>query len=133
LPLSVYVHLPFCDTVCYYCGCNKVATRDHGKSAKYIKYLERELALVAPLLGSERELWLPPSPEREVTAAGIDDAVQSFLAVVAGPKQRYSEFEWAVRAREMGMRTLREDGIRKAQAGLTTCDEVIRATVGDVE
>ena len=37
------------------------------------------------------------------------------------------------RAREMGMRTLREDGIRKAQAGLTTADEVIRATVGDVE
>jgi type IV pilus assembly protein PilB len=37
------------------------------------------------------------------------------------------------RAREMGMRTLREDGIRKAQAGLTTCDEVIRATVGDAE
>jgi general secretion pathway protein E/type IV pilus assembly protein PilB len=38
-----------------------------------------------------------------------------------------------VRAREMGMRTLREDGIRKAQAGLTTADEVIRSTVGDVE
>jgi general secretion pathway protein E/type IV pilus assembly protein PilB len=37
------------------------------------------------------------------------------------------------RAREMGMRTLREDGIRKAQAGLTTCDEVIRSTVGDSE
>ena len=37
------------------------------------------------------------------------------------------------RAREMGMRTLREDGIRKVQAGLTTPDEVIRATVGDAD
>jgi len=37
------------------------------------------------------------------------------------------------RAREMGMRTLREDGVRKTQAGLTTPDEVIRATVGDVD
>jgi len=37
------------------------------------------------------------------------------------------------RAREMGMRTLREDGIRKVLAGLTTPDEVIRATVGDSE
>jgi type IV pilus assembly protein PilB len=37
------------------------------------------------------------------------------------------------RAREMGMRTLREDGIRKVLAGLTTPDEVIRATVGDVD
>src|ERR687897_1407084 len=48
-PLSLYVHLPFCDTVCYYCACNKVVTRDHSKSAKYIKYLEKELALVGPL------------------------------------------------------------------------------------
>ena len=56
LPLSVYMHLPFCDTVCYYCACNKIATRDHGKSAKYIKYLEKEMALIGPLLGEEREL-----------------------------------------------------------------------------
>jgi oxygen-independent coproporphyrinogen-3 oxidase len=56
LPLSVYVHLPFCDTVCYYCACNKIATRDHGKSAKYIKYLEKEISLAGALLGSEREL-----------------------------------------------------------------------------
>ena len=40
-PLSLYMHLPFCDTLCYYCGCNKVVTRDHGRSAKYIKYLGR--------------------------------------------------------------------------------------------
>jgi oxygen-independent coproporphyrinogen-3 oxidase len=50
-PLSIYMHLPFCDTVCYYCGCNKVVTRDHGRAAKYIKYLGRELALVAGHLG----------------------------------------------------------------------------------
>ena len=45
--LSVYVHLPFCATLCYYCACNKVVTRDRSKSAKYIKYLEKELALLA--------------------------------------------------------------------------------------
>ncbi len=53
-PLSVYVHLPFCENLCYYCGCNKVVTRDRARSAKYIKYLERELALIAPLLGTGR-------------------------------------------------------------------------------
>ena len=56
LPLSVYLHLPFCDTICYYCGCNKVVTRDRSKSAKYIKYLEKELAVAGPLLGGQREL-----------------------------------------------------------------------------
>ncbi len=34
-PLSVYVHIPFCNTICFYCGCNKVITKDHGRSAKY--------------------------------------------------------------------------------------------------
>ena len=49
-PLSLYVHLPFCDTICYYCACNKVITKDHGRSAKYIRYLGKELELVAGLL-----------------------------------------------------------------------------------
>ncbi|HEX2566757.1 MAG TPA: oxygen-independent coproporphyrinogen III oxidase [Burkholderiales bacterium] len=55
-PLSVYVHLPFCDTLCYYCGCNKVITRDHGRSAKYIKYLQAELDRLAPLLENDRRI-----------------------------------------------------------------------------
>jgi oxygen-independent coproporphyrinogen-3 oxidase len=53
-PLSLYVHLPFCDTVCYYCGCNKIVTRDHGRSEKYINYLGREMAIVAAALGGAR-------------------------------------------------------------------------------
>ncbi|HEU4441904.1 MAG TPA: coproporphyrinogen III oxidase, partial [Burkholderiales bacterium] len=55
-PLSLYVHLPFCNTVCYYCACNKVVTRDRAKASKYIDYLEAELALLAPLLGAERRV-----------------------------------------------------------------------------
>ncbi len=55
-PLSVYVHLPFCDTLCWYCGCNKVVTRDKSRSAQYIKYLQKEMALLAPLLGEDRAI-----------------------------------------------------------------------------
>ena len=52
-PLSLYVHLPFCSTVCYYCGCNKVITKDHSKSSRYLDYLEREINLqIAALQGS---------------------------------------------------------------------------------
>src|SRR5438477_8766087 len=46
-PLSLYVHLPFCDTICYYCACNKVITKDHGRSAKYLRYLGKEMELIA--------------------------------------------------------------------------------------
>jgi oxygen-independent coproporphyrinogen-3 oxidase len=55
-PLSVYVHVPFCDTICYYCACNKVVTRDHGRSAKYTKYLSKEIARVGERLGDERRI-----------------------------------------------------------------------------
>mgnify|MGYP003694629201 CR=1 FL=1 len=40
-PLSLYVHLPFCDSICYYCACNKVITRDHGRSAGHVRYVQR--------------------------------------------------------------------------------------------
>jgi oxygen-independent coproporphyrinogen-3 oxidase len=53
-PLALYVHLPFCDTICYYCACNKIITKDHGRSAKYLKYLQREVRLVAQGLGDDR-------------------------------------------------------------------------------
>jgi oxygen-independent coproporphyrinogen-3 oxidase len=49
-PLSLYVHIPFCNTICYYCACNKVVTRDHGRSAKYIKYVGREIEIVSGLI-----------------------------------------------------------------------------------
>jgi oxygen-independent coproporphyrinogen-3 oxidase len=55
-PLSLYVHLPFCDTACYYCACNKVVTSDHGRSAKYIKYLAMEMAAAGALLGEDRRI-----------------------------------------------------------------------------
>ena len=45
LPLSVYVHIPFCDSLCYYCACNKVITKHHSKGAEYLRYLARELDL----------------------------------------------------------------------------------------
>jgi oxygen-independent coproporphyrinogen-3 oxidase len=53
LPLSIYVHLPFCNTICYYCACNKIITKDHGRSAKYIRYVGREARLNRSLMEGE--------------------------------------------------------------------------------
>ncbi len=51
-PLSLYVHIPFCETLCYYCGCNKIPTKNHARSAPYLDQVERELDMVAGLLGA---------------------------------------------------------------------------------
>ncbi|MDR2926565.1 MAG: coproporphyrinogen III oxidase, partial [Azoarcus sp.] len=55
-PLSLYFHIPFCNTICYYCACNKIITKDHGLSAKYLDYLDRERALQSDLLGGSRQV-----------------------------------------------------------------------------
>ncbi|HEX5689323.1 MAG TPA: radical SAM protein, partial [Roseiflexaceae bacterium] len=47
--LSLYVHLPFCRSLCFFCACNKIVTRDASKGLKYLQYLTREIALLAPL------------------------------------------------------------------------------------
>ena len=53
-PLSLYVHIPFCESLCYYCGCNKIITRHHEWAAGYLDALETELALVLESLGRGR-------------------------------------------------------------------------------
>ena len=55
-PLSLYVHLPFCNTICYYCACNKVITANRGRAAKYVRYLGREIGIVSSLLEGERRV-----------------------------------------------------------------------------
>jgi oxygen-independent coproporphyrinogen-3 oxidase len=55
-PLSLYVHIPFCENICYYCACNKIVTRDTGKAQRYLDYLYREITLLAENLAGEREV-----------------------------------------------------------------------------
>ena len=53
-PLSLYLHLPFCESLCWFCGCTTVITRDPRKAETYLDYLEKEIALVRPRLGADR-------------------------------------------------------------------------------
>jgi oxygen-independent coproporphyrinogen III oxidase len=50
-PLSLYLHIPFCEALCYYCACNKIITKHHERGAEYLRYLEREVALNVAHLG----------------------------------------------------------------------------------
>lgn len=53
-PLSLYVHIPFCNSLCYYCGCNKIITPDQSKAEVYLDYLYREIALHGKLYNGDR-------------------------------------------------------------------------------
>lgn len=66
--LSLYIHIPFCHTLCYYCGCNKVITRHAHKADIYLDALEQEIRLRAALLG-----------ERNVTQVHLGGGTPTFL------------------------------------------------------
>ncbi len=52
LPLSIYVHIPFCESLCFFCACNKIVTKHHERSAEYLGYLSREIDLHVAHLGA---------------------------------------------------------------------------------
>src|SRR6202007_2425968 len=135
--LSIYVTLPFCDTVCYYCGCNKVATRDRGRSLKYIKYLEKELALLAPLLREGREIgqlhWGGGTPtflSREQMAA-LMSALSACFEFGAG-----AECSLQVDSRSCGpgqMAFLAGLGFNRVSIGVQDFDPGVQAAVHRVQ
>ncbi len=55
-PLAVYMHIPFCETLCYYCGCNILITKEHGRGMGYVQALIKELELAAKAMPSRREI-----------------------------------------------------------------------------
>ncbi len=52
LPLSLYVHIPFCESLCYYCACNKIITKHHDRGVPYLRYLSREIDLHTERIGT---------------------------------------------------------------------------------
>ena len=136
-PLSVYVHLPFCNTICYYCACNKVVTKDHGRSAKYIKYLAREMALYDELLGEERLIcqmhWGGGTPTflSHAEMGGLmDELHKHFLPL---PNAEYS-IEIDPRKVEPGtMKFLAGLGFNRASMGVQDFDPVVQKAVNRIQ
>jgi oxygen-independent coproporphyrinogen-3 oxidase len=56
VPLSLYVHIPFCHSLCYYCGCNKIVTRNEARVARYMEMLYKEIEMQAELFDRSRKV-----------------------------------------------------------------------------
>ena len=67
-PLSLYIHIPFCHKLCYYCGCNKVITRHQHKADDYLQVLIHEIEQRAPLIN-----------QRQVTQLHFGGGTPTFL------------------------------------------------------
>ena len=56
LPLSLYIHIPFCHSLCYYCGCNKIVTRNEQRVARYMEMLYKEIQMQSELFDKSRKV-----------------------------------------------------------------------------
>jgi oxygen-independent coproporphyrinogen III oxidase len=136
-PLSLYVHLPFCTSLCYYCACNKIITRNPAKAEKYLRYLHREIALQAPLFRDDPRVdqmhWGGGTP----TFFGIPDLKNLFDAL-------RSQFDFAERGEysiEIDPRTvspetmnaLRDMGFNRVSFGVQDFDPAVQRAVNRVQ
>ena len=115
--LSLYVHVPFCASPCFYCGCTRVITRDRGKAEVYLERLFRELELTAPLFDRDRrvvQLHLGGGTPNFLDLEQMTDLVDSL--------QRHFTLERSD-AREFGIEVdpRHEAGSQTTQAAIAQC------------
>ena len=77
-PLSLYFHIPFCDTLCFYCACSKIVTKDRRRAVPYLEHLHREIALQAALFDSDRRVALAGGPIKMTPAFSHASANPAF-------------------------------------------------------
>ena len=135
--LSIYVHLPFCATLCYYCACNKVITRDRSKSAKYIKYLDKELELVARAEGATQPItqlhWGGGTP----TFLSDDEMTELMASLTRRyPLEEDAEVSIEVDPRSVAagrMETLARLGFNRVSLGVQDFDPAVQQAVHRIQ
>jgi len=136
-PLSVYVHLPFCNTICYYCACNKVITANRGRSGKYVRYLGHEIDVVSSLLEGDRSVqqlhWGGGTP---TFLAHEEMAMLMRMLRDAFAFQPDTESSIEVDPRKVDAATvafLRELGFNRVSLGIQDFDPVVQQAVNRVQ
>lgn len=138
-PLSLYFHIPFCDTVCYYCGCNKVVTKDRSRAAPYLQRLHRELEMQSALFDRNRTVdqlhWGGGTP----TFISHDE----MRALMAKTRECFNlrdddsgEFSIEIDPREVKKDTialLRELGFNRMSLGVQDFEENVQVAVNRIQ
>ncbi|PLZ01232.1 oxygen-independent coproporphyrinogen III oxidase [Burkholderia sp. WAC0059] len=137
--LSLYFHIPFCDTVCFYCGCNKVITKNRSRARPYLAQLKRELALQAALFDTARPVsqlhWGGGTP----TFLSPDEMTELMIATrehfTLRPDDE-GEFSIEIDPREASAATiahLRALGFNRLSLGVQDLDPVVQRAVNRIQ
>jgi len=135
--LSLYFHLPFCDTHCYFCGCNMIVTRNRERIRKYIDYVKREIDLLKPNISQERKVaqlhWgggtpthLTPDEITDLKAyinAGFEFIDNPENGCEIDPRQLSKDHLWA----------LKNGGFNRVSMGVQDFNEKVQKTVNRIQ
>lgn len=138
-PLSLYIHIPFCNTVCYYCGCNKIVTKQYERAVPYLETLFKEIDAVADLVGNARP----------VTQLHFGGGTPTFLndeqirALMGKLRERFqfvddanAEYSIEMDPRECTpetVKTLREVGFNRMSMGVQDFDPIVQKAVNRIQ
>jgi oxygen-independent coproporphyrinogen-3 oxidase len=135
--LSLYVHVPFCESLCHFCACNKVITKDHERAGSYLDTIEREVAAVRSAVrvprratqlhwGGGTPTWLSPDEVRRLHRALVD----------AFPLAEGAEVSIEVDPRVTGpahVEALAECGFNRISLGVQDFDPVVQQAVHRIQ
>ena len=138
-PLSLYVHIPFCSSPCFYCGCTKVITRNHEKAEAYLYRLHREIEMQGELFDRHREveqLHFGGGTPTFLTSLEIDrliDKMGQHFNLSSDPDREYSiELD----PRTISTETLRDlvrVGFNRCSLGIQDFDPAVQEAVNRIQ
>ena len=139
-PLSLYIHIPFCNTVCYYCGCSKIVTKKYDRAAPYLELLLKEIDRVADTMGNTR---------RPVTQLHFGGGTPTFMSndqmrtIMTRLRERFNfvpknegEFSIEIDPRECDqdtVRVLQEIGLNRMSMGVQDFDPIVQKAVNRIQ
>jgi len=142
-PLSLYIHIPFCSSICYYCGCNKIIGKNKGQAEPYLDLLFKEFEMQAALFA------VAGDEQREVRQLHFGGGTPSFLTIEQMRRvweQMHRHFKLAPQSRaeysiELDPRNLtleqlqqlRELGFNRISIGVQDFDEKVQRAVNRVQ
>jgi oxygen-independent coproporphyrinogen-3 oxidase len=138
-PLSLYVHIPFCATVCYYCACTKIITRNRSHAAEYLRRLKREIALQGALFDPDRKVvqmhWGGGTPTflSPAQMQTLMEALRTHFVFLPDAEGEYAlELDpRTLAAKDMAL--LRELGFNRLSLGVQDLDPAVQRAVNRVQ
>jgi oxygen-independent coproporphyrinogen-3 oxidase len=137
IPLSLYVHMPFCDTLCWFCGCHTTVINSHAPVVHYLGDLAAEIGLVAAALGSRRRVSHLHFGGGSPTIMASDD----WRRLMELLRQKFEFLPGAEIAVEIDPRgltdemiaTLAEIGVTRASIGVQDLDDAVQRAINRIQ